>query len=101
MNKSDKKLIIGLLLFTMVFISYIVFYRVYALKEYEYTEAVYKGTDGSAWGKTKVVSFKTTEGELILADIDFNTSFKVGDTVKIKYSTFDPTIIELIEEDNR
>lgn len=99
MDKIEKKAVFGISLFIVLFILTIVFYRMYALREYKCTYAIYNGTEGSAWGKSKIITFQTNKGNSVKAEISYEGRLIVGDTVWIKYSTYDPEIVEVIDTD--
>jgi hypothetical protein len=97
MNKNDKFSLIIFITIIVLFFSYLKGYRYFVLKDFNETFAIYKGVMGSAKGKRKVVSFRTRENVSVSADIPFNLKLDVGDTIWIKYSKYDPTIVEVVD----
>jgi hypothetical protein len=79
-------------------ISYIG-YKYFALSNSKDTTAVYIGTKGSAWAKSRIITFKTEDGVTKKAELNTDVKIDVGDTIWIKYSIDYPNLVELIDTD--
>lgn len=99
MNKIEKKAIIGILVIIVGFLAYTVLYRMYYLNQHKFTYAKYIGTEGSAWGKSQIIEYKTEKKKTIKAPINHIDYLKIGDTVWIKYSVKNTSIVEVIDRD--
>ncbi len=99
MNSIEKKAVLGISIFIVLFILSILFYRKFYLKNHHNTFAIYMGTEGSAWGRTRIIKFKTQNGIFVKAEVNYENNLNIGDTVWIKYSIEKPEIAEIIDRD--
>lgn len=97
MSKTNKTTLIGISAFMILWILSIFFYRKYYLMKSNYTFAVFVGTEGSAWGRKRIINFKAHDNTTIKAEVNFDHRLKTGDTVWIKYSKQKPEIAEVID----
>ncbi len=92
--KGDIKQIIGLVLGLGIvfFLGYL--YKAWVIEDYIETTAVF--VKMGRYGKR--FKFTNSEGNIIEASTKFNQKLDIGDTVWIKYSTFDEDVIEVIDK---
>jgi hypothetical protein len=69
------------------------------LKNYQNTFAIYMGSEGSAWGKVRIIKFTTHDNITVRAEVNYVSNLNVGDTIWIKYSKVKPEIAEIIDRD--
>jgi hypothetical protein len=93
-EKGDLKQIIGLVvgLGIVFFLGYL--YKEWAIEDYKETTAVF--VNEGRYGK--LFKFTSSDGIRIEASTQFNQKLDIGDTVWIKYSTFDEDVIEVIDK---
>lgn len=94
-EKGDLKQIIGLVLGLVSIFGLLYLYRTWAIEDYKETTAVYLDNGRSQ----KRFEFRLENGDKIEAWADCEYKLEIGDTVWIKYSTFDEDVIEVIERD--
>lgn len=99
MNSIEKRAVLGISISIMLFILSTFFYRKYHLRNHHDTFAIYMGTEGSAWGRTRIIKFKTHNGIIVMAEVSYESNLNIGDTVWIKYSKVKPEIAEIIDRD--
>lgn len=99
MNSIEKKGIIGMVILISTFLVGPLLYRSYFLNKHQFTYAIYKGTEGSAWGKSQIVEFEIKNGDKIRAEIYHTDGLKVGDTIWVKYAIQKPTIVEVVDKE--
>ncbi|MBU3661318.1 MAG: hypothetical protein FGM14_15725 [Flavobacteriales bacterium] len=95
-NKEDKFAIIGMLFLITFMWSVYIIYRHFTLKNCYCTIAIYNGLKGSGAGIKNTVYFNAKKRK-IEAEIPIDLDIKKGDTIWIKYSKFDPTVVEVID----
>lgn len=101
LKKGELKTAIGLILSFGVIILLIVLYQNWAIKDHKETFAIYLGRTGGVGDGTMHFKYTPNEKEEVEASdkFSFNTPLKIGDTVWIKYSTYDHKIIKVIDTD--
>lgn len=70
-----------------------------SMDETKETFGVHAGSVNSVGNNQKLFEFRTSNGKLIQAAIDYYGKARIGDTVWIKYSISKPTIAEVVDED--
>ncbi len=99
MEKSDKRIIVAFTSILVVLYLGFYLYRVFALTDYNVTFAIYNGVKGSGKGSKETVVYQDKNGVYHESEVLIEARLKVGDTIWIKYSNYDPSIVEIVDLD--
>lgn len=96
-DNEDRFASLGILGFMVFFIASISIYRYYSLRDCYCTFATYNGVKGSGVGSRNTILFKDYKDKSYEAEISMDVDIKIGDTIWIKYSKNDPTVVEVLD----
>lgn len=94
MEKGDIKQAIGLFLGLVSIFGLFYLYRTWAIEDNNETTAVYVDNGRSQ----KLFEFRIKNGDKMVAWANCDYKLEIGDTVWIKYSSFDENVIEVIDK---
>ncbi len=95
MEKGDIKQTVGLVVGIASIVGLFYLYRTWVMEDYIETTAVFVDIDRSQ----KRFEFRLENGDKKVSWANCKHKLEIGDTVWIKYSSFDENVIEVIDKD--
>jgi hypothetical protein len=99
MTKEDKNGIYAVVIVTVLGVAMYLSYRYFHLKKTEETYAIFIGDNRPSTASVDYFKYKNSDGKVYEVGCAYASHLEIGDTVWIKYSTTDPTLIEVLDKD--